>query len=209
MAKIKPGSLFNGTSGRIGNLVTYNLNGIQVVRTMPESFKKRKTSLLQTLHQNSFRVQHAIAKSVKRTLIDKIWSQLSSKGGLNPYNQFIKRNRAAFAGGDRIVFPELMVVSDGSLVPAPGFSVKKEGDLLTFTWDSHLVGKGSSNKDKLNIIMIVCRNSLCIVEIESIRSDGEATLPYAPGNDPFTEGFAFWSSENEDSFSPSVYWMCR
>ncbi len=209
MAKILPGSILAGASGRIGNLVTYNLKGTQVVRALPETSKKRKASPLQEQHIKSFKIQHAIAKSVKKTIIDKIWSHLPLTGGMNPYNQFIKRNRVAYGGSDHIAFPELMVISDGNLLPAFGFTAKKEGDVVKFTWSCNEPGKFASPSDKLNIMIMAFRSSLNMVDIEANRGDENAALSLAPGSAAVTEGFAFWSSENKESFSPSIYWICQ
>jgi hypothetical protein len=130
-ARILPGSILTGAIGRIGNLVTYNLRGTQVVRTLPDTSKKRKRSPLQKQHIFSFKMQHVMARSVKK----RLWSHLSFRGGANPYNQFIKRNRAAYGGRDCIKFPELMVISEGSLLPADEFRVRKEEETLKFSWD--------------------------------------------------------------------------
>lgn len=209
MAKILPGNILIGVSGRIGNLVTYNLNGTQVIRTLPETFKKRKSSSLQKQHLISFKIQHAMAKSVKKTIIDRIWSHLSFQGGMNPYNQFIKRNRAAYGGTDNIVFPELMVISDGNLLPAAGFTVHREGEILTFSWDSNQTGKLASPADKLNIVILAYRCSLNMMAVEACRSDGTISFALPDKIIGDVEGYVFWSSQNEENFSPSMFWVCR
>ena len=209
MARILSGSILTGASGRIGDLVTYNLRGTQVVRTLPETSKKRKRSPLQQQHISSFKTQHATARSVKKTIIDRIWSHLSFSGGANPYNQFIKRNRAAYGGTDHIKFPELMVISDGNLLPASEFTVQWEESMLKLSWGIGETGKYSALTDRLNIVILTFRSSLTMMDTEVRRAQKNADINFSSGSAGPVEGFVFWSSENDEHFSPSLYWICR
>ncbi|HEY4785997.1 MAG TPA: hypothetical protein VIH57_08105 [Bacteroidales bacterium] len=209
MARILPGSALTGSKGRIGDLVTYDLNGIQVVRTLPDISKKKSSSRLQNQHLRSFKVQHAIARSIKKTIIDRIWTHLPLSGGMNPYNQFLKRNRVAYGDTEYIEFPELMMLSDGSLLPAKRFIARKEGENLVFSWENNPSGKPEQLNNRLNIVILEYRSSLRIIDTDARRSDGQAPVAFFRGGNSLAEGYAFWSSENEDSFSPSVYWVCR
>jgi hypothetical protein len=209
MARISKGSILSGASGRIGNLVTYNLKGTQVVRTLPETSKNRKPSSLQEQHLNSFRAQHGIASSLKKPIIDRIWSRLTFSGGANAYNQFIKRNRAAYGGASHIQFPELMVISEGNLTPALNFRAIKEDNILKFTWNAGVIGKYSAHSDCLNIVLLTNKTLLSIVDIKAIRFAEYAEIVCPPDMNGSAEGYVFWSSEDDSQFSPSMYWICR
>ncbi|HEY4787283.1 MAG TPA: hypothetical protein VIH57_14590 [Bacteroidales bacterium] len=209
MAKLSPGSALTGSSGRIGNLVTYNLKGTQVVKTLPETSKRKKSTVLQKRHIASFKIQHAVARSVKATIIDRVWSHMTFSGGMNHYNLFIKRNRSAYGKTDHIEFPELMVISDGSLLPVADFTVKKNGKNLEFVWKNNQSGKPASPTDRLHIVLLEYRSWLRIIDIEVQRVECKALIALSKEDNEAVEGYAFWSSENEEMFSPSMYWICR
>ena len=54
MAKLFSKDTQAGFSGRIGNMVTYVPSGIQIARSLPQSDKKHKLSVLQKSHISSF-----------------------------------------------------------------------------------------------------------------------------------------------------------
>jgi hypothetical protein len=209
MARFSKGSILSGASGRIGNIVTYNLKGTQVVRTLPETSKKRKLSPLQEQHLYSFKTQRAIAASLKKSIIDRIWSRLTYSGGANAYNQFIKRNCAAYGGDTCIQFPELFIISEGNLMPALNFRAIKEDNMLKFTWNTGETGKYSALSDCLNIMLLTNKISLIIMDIKAIRSEEHAEIVHPQDINGAVEGYAFWSSEDDTQFSPSMYWICR
>jgi hypothetical protein len=206
MATITEKSALKGASGKLGNIVTYDLNGTQVVRTRPSTRKKRKLTELQENHRFAFREMHRFTKAIKRQIIDRIWIHQPVTGGLNAYNLFIKTNRAAFGHGENITFPELLLLSKGDLEPAKDFSVRRQEDTVLFTWEAGYTGKHARSSDRLNIVVLASdRYELVISDIQTKRGEGTASIP-VNGNLEVMEGYAFWSSENDLSFSPSVFW---
>lgn len=205
MARLSSGSPLKGARGRIGNIVTYELNGVQVVRSLPSRGRKKKTSELQKLHLNSFKIQHGIARSLKHNIIDRIWSKMQFKGGMNAYNQFIKANRAAYGQSASITFPELFALSQGNLHPALNFKVSVEANTLVFDWENRASGRYASESDRLNLYLLESRRNLCSIEVSAIRQDGKAAIKI-PVVNRCIEGYAFWSSHDGQDFSPSVYW---
>ena len=207
MAIIPPSSPLYKIRGTVGNITVYERDGVVIARSLPSPNKRRKASPLQKLHLNSFQAQHALAKSIKRILIDRVWAKEKLTGGMTPYSYFIKCNRAAFGRTDHIAFPELMEISHGQLLPAPGFSAYRDNDMLNFKWDSSMTGWLAAPSDRLNIMVLINRKDLLTLDISASRSDGVTSISLS--NIPETaEGFVFWSSSNDETFSPSIYWTC-
>jgi len=208
MATIKSNSPLFGASGRLGNVITYELNGVQVIRALPYT-KKRKPTDLQQAHQESFKIQHRIAKSLKLQIIQRIWDRFSYQGGMNGYNRFIQINRPAYGPSGDIEFPELMVVSQGKLNPAKNFTVTYDGKNLQFTWTPGNQNLHCSGTDQLNIALLSYRSSLEVIETNISRETGQATIPFTVNKNEIPRGYVFWSSTNDKDFSPSIYWICR
>jgi hypothetical protein len=208
MARVTQNHPLYGASGRIGNLLTYNLKGIQVVKTLPVSDKKkRKFSVLQEKHLYSFKAQCLFAQSLKETIIDRVWAHLSFTGGINPYNFFIQCNRAAFGGEERIVFPELLVISHGRLIPAAKFKASREGENIVFTW-VNTEAANVSPKDKINIVLLKNREEIVIAEVNATREQETTSVSVAGLTGTMIEGYSFWSTKDDQLFSPSIYWTC-
>lgn len=208
MATIKKGSPLQGASGRLGNVVTYELNGVQVIRSLPYA-KKRKPTDSQQEHRTSFKIQHRNAKSLKRSIIDRIWSRLTYQGGMNAYNRFIQINRQAYGQSGTIQFPELMVLSQGELNQVQAFTARRDGNNVTFQWTIDTNTRYAHNSDLLNIVLLRNRNSLDVIKPTVRREAGQATIPFDGNDAEIPEGYVFWSSANDQDFSPSIYWIGR
>jgi hypothetical protein len=210
MARIVSKNFLNGASGRIGNTVTYVLNGVQVIRSLPYQGKKHKPSALQQQHLDAFKKQHLFARSVKQTVIDRIWSKEEIPPGLNPYNYFLKCNRAAFANTEKIMHPALLRLSTGKLLLAENMIFACEGHLLQIKWDNSQINFYARTTDRLNVVLLLNRESILFLDAKAVRADGDATiqLPDTVAND-MVEGFLFWSDVNDNAFSPSVFWQVK
>jgi hypothetical protein len=207
MAIIKQGSPLQGASGRLGNVVTYELNGVQVIRSLPGTTKRKPTNR-QSAHRESFAIQHKIARSLKWNIIYRIWNQFSYKGGMNAYNRFIQVNRQAYGSKGYIDFPELMIVSQGNLSPVNNLKVSLEGDHLLFQWTTGVRSRINSDSDQLNVVLLHSRSSLQVIETATQCKAGQTIIPLSGAIKENPEGYVFWSSIDNRSFSPSVYWRC-
>ena len=208
MAKLPSNSPLSGASGRIGGLVTYMSNGIQIVRTLPESIKKHKPSALQQLHISSFKAQHTFARSIKKSIIDRVWSHLTIPVGMNPYNYFIKCNSNAFGKTDHIEFPQLLTLSSGKLLPVDNLKLEVAINKLFLSWTSRLNHTYANANDKLTIAVLYDQKTLHVFDTLYTRSDEKAELELGELNFELTEGFIFWASPSENVFSRSDYWRC-
>jgi len=208
MARIPSNNLFGSASGRIGNLVFYTSNGIQIVRALPKPREKAKLSALQKLHINSFKAQYAFARSIKQNIIDRIWGQVTMPAGLNPYNYFIKFNKEAFGKFDHIEFPQLMTLSTGKLLPVENLKVGFANNKLSLNWICKENYVYASYQDRLIIAILTDKRNIQIFENGFIRSDEKAELELNELNTDMVEGFIFWVSPNNNFFSRSDYWRC-
>ncbi|NJK97171.1 MAG: hypothetical protein HC905_21700 [Bacteroidales bacterium] len=204
MARLSSGSPLKGARGRIGNIVTYDLNGVQVARALPDRSRKRKASPLEEINRNNFLFRHAVAKTVKHSLIDRIWSKQVYIGGMNPYNSFISANKSAFGTDMTIAFPELMVLSVGNLRQVQDLQVSRVGELLEFRWKA-LFSIHSSQEDLLNLVL-VSRDKLEVFPTLIKREEEFATLKLQNDASEGVKGYLFWSSVNDRNFSPSMFW---
>lgn len=207
MATVKQGGLLKGATGRLGNLVTYELNGVQVIRALPGT-RKRKPTALQEIHRRSFKIQHRIAQSLRWKIINRIWNQFSYKGGMNAYNRFIQINRQVYGPTGSMDFPELMVLSQGNVSPAIDFKTSQEGNNLVLQWTPGNTNRYTSDADRLNIVLLHSRSSLEVIETGVERRAGQALVPFPGDTKETPEGYVFWSSSDNRNFSPSIYWRC-
>jgi hypothetical protein len=195
-----------GISGKAGGLIFYESNGLSLVRTRPNWNKKRKPTMMQQLHLDSFKVQHVFARKIKYCIIDRVWSQETIPPGLNPYNYFIKCNRESFGKTTHVEFPQFMNLSLGKLLQVDKLNVSIDKNILNLSWKHNTFGNYASSNDKLTIALLFDRNNLEIIETSFIRSDEKAELPLNDSFKNVKEGFIFWASTDEKQFSRSVYW---
>ncbi len=104
MTTIKFNSPLFGVSGRLGSVVTYELNGVQVIRSLPYN-KKRKLTLLQQAQRKSFKIQYRIAKSLKLQIIQRVWDRFSCQGGMNGYTALFKSTGQPMGNQEKLSFP--------------------------------------------------------------------------------------------------------
>ncbi len=206
MARISPNSPMTGMSGKLGDAVLYVSNGLSLVRMRPNWNKKRKPTLMQLLHLDSFKAQHVFARKVKDSIIDRVWSQETIPPGLNPYNYFIKCNRESFGKTTHIEFPQFMNLSTGKLLQVDKLNVSFDNNILSLSWKHNTFGNYASSYDKLTVALLIERTNLEIIETRFNRSDEKAELTLNDSFKNVKEGFIFWASTDEKVFSRSVYW---
>jgi hypothetical protein len=209
MAKYVSKNSLTGLSGKVGNMVFYVSNGIQIVRSLPESKKKRKSSDLQKVHQSSFKAKHDFARSVKHSIIDRIWSRLPLAAGMNPYNYFLQVNNDAFASTDHIEFPKRITLSKGKLLSVSNLKVSAVNHKLLLSWTSNVNSKYAGDTDRLTIAVLINKKALQLFDTSYIRSDKKAELDLSGMDTGIIEGYIFWSSPNNDAFSISDYWSSQ
>jgi hypothetical protein len=188
-------------TGIISNLCVYEVDGVQIVRSLPHRGQCNSTS--QLANQRIFAKRVAWAKKVNWTLLNRVWKYAHFSVGGNPLNHFLKINNSAFSRTDQIKFPELLIVSEGSLSLAPELGVVRKEGQLEFSWTPH-DDTHSHGNDLMNIVFLQDDGGLDVRKTTVCRSDCKALLS-VPASAP-KEGYVFWSSINDRAFSRSVYW---
>jgi hypothetical protein len=206
MARLPNNSPFAGASGRFGNAVLYMSNGIPIIRALPGTPRKRKSSELQKLHISSFQALHHLARSVKRSIIDRVWNQDEIPLGLNPYNYFIKCNRNAFAKTDHVEYPQLITLCNGRLLPAKNLNFKLVEKSLQINWTCTVKNSYAEADDCLNVVLLIERKAFFVLNTTAIRKDEKATIEIPSIFENISEGFVFWSLKDDSAFSRSEYW---
>jgi len=205
MAKISSDNPLIGASGKIGNLVTYTLNGEQIIRKSPSRPRKFKASTLQQQHFNTFAAQHDFAKNIKKDIIDPIWSLEPMPVGLNPYNYFIKCNRNAFGKSYHIEFPELMVLSLGKLLPVEELSFSLHENSVQLSWNNTNLNNYANADDKLHLVLLIDKQCILFIDNDTTRADGKFEFDVSKLTGSVVEGFIYWSTAKYLMYSPSVY----
>jgi hypothetical protein len=203
------GSIFGTLSGKIGNVVVYERNGKQIVRSNPK--------------QRDPKTPAQLAHRLKFSLANK---------GLSPLNNVIKigfknseksyRKLVGEAYHNAIIgeYPNFSMdysriqVAEGK-VQLPSniqMSYEEGSNIVGFIWDTQIADTAINSRpdDHVNI---VCLNSIFLAEMHTFniskRSDGKAFLELPIGWKP--EDLNFWIfitsydlSENSDSIYLSI-----
>jgi hypothetical protein len=151
------GSLNNGPfssfNGKIGNLVSYTLNGKNVVRTIGALTKPATPAQLN--NQMRMAVVNAFLKSITG-FINSGFEFVAAGTTKNPYNEAMSYNKKNTLQGD---YPEISMdyskalVSMGELNPAhnPAIAIIPEG--LEFTWDLGPAAPSRSKTDRTMLLL--------------------------------------------------------
>lgn len=194
----------NGSlSGLISNVCVYEVDGVQVMRTKP-GFKRKKAEW-QLKNQQVFAERVAWVKKVKYTLLNRVWKYVHFSVGGNSFNHFLKINNPAFGNTGRVMFPELLVVSEGKIRLVLNFRVERTGSQLLFSWtlNDDLYSRES---DFMNIVFLKDDGGLEVQKTTACRSDCKALLTVPASALNQSEGYVFWSSIDDRAFSRSLYW---
>ncbi len=194
----------NGSlSGVISNVCFYEVDGVQVMRA--KSGPKPKKAEWQLKNQRIFAERVAWVKKVKYPLLNRVWKYVHFSVGGNSFNHFLKINNPAFGCAGQIMFPELLIVSEGKVGFVSEFGVVRKEGQLEFSWtpndDAH-----SHGNDFMNIVFLLDNGGLDVQKTTICRSDCKALLPVPASAQNQSEGYVFWSSIDDRAFSRSLYW---
>lgn len=130
--------LFTQLSGKVGDLVIYQLNGKTVIRKRPEKKASYQPSKLQAFNQKAFRIVQQYLLPLKGVL-DFGFSEFFEglKKGIHLATSWALKN-AISGQDDQVIFhPNRIKISAGDL-PLPGkLKVEMESNhILRITWDA-------------------------------------------------------------------------
>lgn len=147
MAKMKR-NIGELVSGKVGNVVFYQLNDESYVRAAPDR-KKDSWTPEQLRHRQRFGMVSNLWKEFKAAKLTPIWNLGSQK--MNGYAQFIKSNMPAFAMDGSLIDPNMLQLSIGKLhLPIQLKAERAENpNMIKVSWQNDLHLKGLRMNDEL------------------------------------------------------------
>lgn len=123
-------------SGRLGNVVFYQVKGQNRARSLPRVTKrKRQPSPEQAAQRARFKLMQGWLKPAKRLVRIGFGRYASPKTGHNVAMSYNMRHALVENDGNFSIAPEAFRFSEGPLTPPVNAQVYLAGDILHFTWD--------------------------------------------------------------------------
>lgn len=123
--------------GKVGFMVSYMLNGQQVVRSMPDR-QKRKPTPLAHINQMRMKVSSQFLRPLKHILkfgYQHIAPTGSRVGTFQTAQSYVFKNALDYhEDGMPYVNPEKVLVFRGELSPPEDLTVTRNGNVLDFSW---------------------------------------------------------------------------
>jgi hypothetical protein len=173
--------LFGEFSGRIGNLIVYELNGQTVIRTRPAGPQKKATGKRKQ-YQDDFRHVMKLMQIAKH--IVKIGFAEEGKKGTG-FKKALGENLKKYRTLDRPESLEWLELSRGSLSGAASFSSELLADgQLKISWTGTQEGKPFYDEDQL-LVLLVNETSLKSLRLGYTysRKDGHLVVQAPPQKD--------------------------
>ncbi len=138
---IRKEGIIGSFSGKVGGIVGYQLNGQNIIRSLPTVIKRKPTALT-LLNRERMKAVSQFLRPLKR-VIDFGYKNVAPKGsrvGTFQLAQSYTFKNAIDYGENNMPYvnPEKLMIFRGDLMPPPRFEVIREGDTLHFTWDKDL-----------------------------------------------------------------------
>lgn len=171
--------LLENLSGKIGNLIIYQMNGKTVIRQKPDPGKKRKLSPLQLYYQRSFRVCQEFLRPLKREL-DFGYQEFFDLGkrGFQLAMSWALKNALENQGNDPVLNPEKIKISRGDLTGGEGASVVRNSETqLQFNWVNNSWSGSARETDRVFLVAYHRESEKVISKTEgSFRESGSDVL---------------------------------
>lgn len=182
MATLKNG-IMGGFSGRLGNLVVYELYGKTVVRTLP-SVKQKKASGKRKQYQDDFRYVMKWMQIVK-PMIDRCWPVKPPHK--TPFKQAFSANLRSYREMERPESYEWLQVSQGTYPGLTGLSFTAEENSFKLSWDIPSTFVEIHPRDQVLIYFANAKEEEGCHQLFSVNRDQgsfEVALKYWTSSDP-------------------------
>ena len=176
MAKLL-GNTLQGLSGRLGNVVGYNWNGLWCVRSRPVSVRNPRTAAQQA-HREQFRQEVQLAAAMRYALI-KGFGGIARENHMTPQNLFMRLNRDAFGWSDKGLTVDYagLVLSVGPASPVVFETPEIDADnVLTVRFRKHRPGGSGGAFDNVFIFVYSPVNKLGYLAAPALRRDGRVSF---------------------------------
>lgn len=201
-------------SGTVSNLVFYQRNGVNYVRSKPASFRDAKTEK-QLSARGRFAGCNRFYDKIKTDIFRLVWKIAANGTGKNAKNIFTQHNIYAFGKDKEVVDYGRLHFSSGLLPLPDDIQVERHNNrdcLLQWDYDS-AKAIGAPN-DLLYIVELRPEKqtedlqvyyTTVFHETGVSRSKGKAIFSTSYDFDDQTYLYCFWGNEQNSSFSDSYY----
>ena len=182
MGKVTDG-LLGGISGKVGNLVFYQVNGETLIRTKP-GIGAGINSSLQTYHQKAFALAQDFLSPVKKEIAIGFGAfKIGTKRGIDRAKSLLLKNAIYPMDGIPVLQPEKVLVSSGDLTGVSGaLFTEIESGKFRIEWTVNSWDGSARDGDKTFVVIYDTREPRVFSILgESYRKDGyqEVQLPWA------------------------------
>ena len=203
MAKIKQ-NIGDLVSGKIGNLVFFQLNGKSYVRAAPKR-KRESWTQEQLLYRQRISQASGLWRALRSEQMSKIWNGAAEQ--MNGYAWFMKQNMPALAMDGTLMDARLLKVSAGKLTVPQNLRAEKlpqDASTITVSWENDPHVRGERLLDELMVVSSAGGKFSQVTATGLKRSDlnGSFTLPPKPAN--ATHLYLFMASQDKNHYSESV-----
>lgn len=144
--------LLQGVSGRVGDLIIYQLNGKTCVRMMPEEEIKLSPKMLE--HQERWAGVAAFYQAVKSLGLYGVWKRAAEGVAHSGYNLFVRRHQMVFSAEAEVADMSRLAVTVGRLGVPDGMRVAaREGETVELAWEYGTGYPNAGAEDRLRVVM--------------------------------------------------------
>lgn len=203
MARVKK-HLGDNVSGKVGNVVFFQLNGESYVRAVQKRNNESWTPAQQQHRQRFSQASH-LWRQIKYSQIPEIWNRGSQK--MNGYALFIKANLPAFATDGSLVDARELKFSTGNLALPQEFKAERQNStepLIRVTWENKAQPMGERLEDELMVVSSTdgAYTDVLATKISRKTQGGVFELPKL--NVAITHVYLFFASRDRRDYSESV-----
>ncbi len=170
MAKIE--NLFNSGQGGLGNLVFYQMNGKNIVRTKPKRYSDRKSSA-QLAQRQRLQVMNGFLNPFRELIRVTFAAEAVGRTALQTAQSY--NMQTAFTGE----YPHIAVdkskalLSNGPLPLPKNATVKIHPEGLLINWENEAETKPAAFSDILTVVALFEENKGTYNFTETLRSEGK------------------------------------
>jgi hypothetical protein len=203
MARVKR-YLGQDVSGKVGNVVFFQLNGETFVRGIQQRENDSWTPAQQA-HRKRVSQVSQLWRHIKHSQIPAIWNLGDEK--MNGYALFLKTNMPAYASDGSLVDAREIKLATGNLLLPQEFTASRKRPnelLITTSWQNKAQPKGERLEDELMVISSTgnAYTDVMATGIHRKSLGGEFALPAL--NIPITHIYLFFASRDRKEYSESV-----
>jgi len=191
-------------SGKIGNVVFYQLRDKSYVRAAPVR-KKNSWTEEQLLYRQRISKASGYWRAIRSEQISKIWNGATEQ--MNGYAWFMKATMPALEMDGTLIDPKLLKVSVGKLPITQNLKAERQPDnaaTIVVSWlnDRHV--KGERLKDEIMVMSYAEGKFSRVTETGIVRGtmNGSFELPLHPTS--ATHVYLFMASRDREDYSESV-----